>query len=254
MTKMTHILMAKMKNEPTYYSVLPASVRYDKKLSASAKILYTEIVALTNKEGVCWASNAYFAKLYGVHVHTITSWVNELKDAEHIRVELKGFGKRYIYLREKTYIDTQKDVHQVRENTEQNTTSINTININNKKNNNWLKKIVGYYSLFWKDLYGTDYEVTNWGRLGKTLKPLEKLNDWQLASLIWLHFHWYGASGEDQFAYKQLSEHFFPLDWIPRASNGYKTYLINTLEVEWDNEEAVKKFILPELTKVGWLH
>ena len=46
--------------KPAYWAVLPAGVRYDETLPASAKLLYAEISSLTNQEGYCYASNAYF--------------------------------------------------------------------------------------------------------------------------------------------------------------------------------------------------
>lgn len=75
-------------DKPAYYVIVPASVRYDKKLTANAKLLYGEITALCNKEGYCWASNSYFANLYGVSKNSISSWINDLRDAGHISVQM----------------------------------------------------------------------------------------------------------------------------------------------------------------------
>lgn len=71
--------------EPTYYAIIPASVRYDKKLIPSAKLLYGEITALSNKKGFCFASNEYFAELYGVSKKTISLWIKSLIDNGHLK-------------------------------------------------------------------------------------------------------------------------------------------------------------------------
>lgn len=68
----------------SYYAIIPANVRYDKDLPASAKLLYGEITALTNEKGYCWASNAYFADLYAVSQRTIIRWINDLSDKKYI--------------------------------------------------------------------------------------------------------------------------------------------------------------------------
>ncbi len=57
--------------KPAYWAVLPAGVRYDETLPASAKLLYAEISSLTNQEGYCYASNAYFMALYGISDATV---------------------------------------------------------------------------------------------------------------------------------------------------------------------------------------
>ena len=43
--------------QPSYYSILTANVRYDKELKANEKLLFSEITALSNRNGYCHATN-----------------------------------------------------------------------------------------------------------------------------------------------------------------------------------------------------
>lgn len=83
--------------QKAYYAIIPASVRYDKDLAPNAKLLYGEITALCNEKGYCWASNQYFAELYGVSILSIKRWVNSL------------VTKGYVY-RTLTYKPNSKEV------------------------------------------------------------------------------------------------------------------------------------------------
>lgn len=56
-----------MQDNPSYYSILTADIRYDERLKANEKIMYSEISALTQATGLCWATNSYFAELYKVY-------------------------------------------------------------------------------------------------------------------------------------------------------------------------------------------
>ena len=67
-----------------YYAVIPASVRYDDKLTPNAKLMYGEITALCNEKGFCWATNIYFAQLYNVSRVSISKWINQLLSLIHI--------------------------------------------------------------------------------------------------------------------------------------------------------------------------
>lgn len=71
-----------------YYAIIPANVRYDKDLTANAKLLYGEITALCNEKGYCWASNSYFANLYGVTCDAISRWIRALIKKGYIKSEL----------------------------------------------------------------------------------------------------------------------------------------------------------------------
>ena len=89
-----------MKENPSYYAIIPASIRYNPNLSMSSKMLYGEITALCNKEGFCWASNEYFAKLYGVHKNTVSKWINDLIKEGFLTSEVSNNYERKIYLSE----------------------------------------------------------------------------------------------------------------------------------------------------------
>ena len=74
---------------PGYYAVIPADVRYDDSIPANAKLLYGEISALIGADGFCFASNTYFANLYGMAEETIARLITKLEKAGHIRRELE---------------------------------------------------------------------------------------------------------------------------------------------------------------------
>jgi hypothetical protein len=83
-----------MIDKPSYYGIIPATIRYDSNLSNSQKIFFSEITALSNKDGYCWASNSYFAKLYNVDSSTISRWVKGLADNNYISVKYEKDGKQ----------------------------------------------------------------------------------------------------------------------------------------------------------------
>ncbi len=75
--------------KPSYYSILTADVRYDRRLGKpNARELYSEITALSNKDGYCHASNSYFAKLYEVDDRTISRWLTLLENCGYLQREL----------------------------------------------------------------------------------------------------------------------------------------------------------------------
>lgn len=82
--------------KPSYYAIIPAVVRYDDRLSASEKLMYGELTCLTNKLGYCYASNSYFAKLYGKDASTISRWVKNLEDCGYITIDYERNGKQIV--------------------------------------------------------------------------------------------------------------------------------------------------------------
>ena len=77
-----------MEEKPSYYSILTADVRYDERLTPNEKLMYSEITALMQKSGVCWANNAYFAELYKVSKETVSRWINHLFELNYICVQI----------------------------------------------------------------------------------------------------------------------------------------------------------------------
>lgn len=148
-----------LEQQPGYYSILTASVRYDKDLNANEKILFSEITALSNKYGYCTASNNYFAELYSMSKSSISRWITHLNQAGYLKVILikddnqvigrkmypisnpktkdnKKEGEGYTHSVGGVYAEThipytQKCIYPIRRNAKGNNTSNNNTSNNN---------------------------------------------------------------------------------------------------------------------------
>ena len=119
-----------MQNNPNYYAILTADVRYCPDLSSSEKLLYAEITALSNKEGFCKAGNKYFAELYHSTDVTISRQISNLEKQGFIRIEYDKNGAKV----------SQRRIFTINKNDNGNAITINknvnrTINKNVKENN-----------------------------------------------------------------------------------------------------------------------
>ncbi len=127
-----------MEEKPNYYAILPANIRYDKKLTDKAKLLYAEITSLTYKTGECWASNKYFSELYAISVETVSRIIKLLIDNGYLerkiiyKSDTKEISNRVLIPIDKN-INTycQKNQYPIDKNVKENNTSINNKNINN---------------------------------------------------------------------------------------------------------------------------
>ena len=184
---------------PSYYGILPANVRYDKNLKPMEKILYTELTALSNKNGYCNAQNSYFSKLYDVHKNTAGSWINKLEKLGYIKsILINGTDKdgnktkqvieRRIYIKT-TPINEKVDTYQeknlegvnkkidtpINEKTEEinNNTSNEYYKSNNKEDDEYIKKSqntnyqVKEIEQIWREKALKDFEYT----------PVEAVNE-----------------------------------------------------------------------------
>lgn len=137
-----------MEHSPSYFAIIPAEVRYDKDLKPNAKLLYGEITALANQKGYCYATNKYFADLYGVANETVSRWISQLSKKGYISIDIvykedsKEIHERRIYIGIDKKINrgidkivnTDKNVNRGNDKkVKDNNTIINNINNNKEK-------------------------------------------------------------------------------------------------------------------------
>ena len=122
--------------KPSFYAILPAYVRYEKRLKPAERLLFAEISALTNKLGYCTASNGYFAELYETKKETVSRWISHLSELGFVKLEMVYEGKqikgRKIWIDEKvmTPID-EKVMTPIDEKVKGNNTRLNNTRLNN---------------------------------------------------------------------------------------------------------------------------
>ncbi|QMP81565.1 DnaB_2 domain-containing protein [Staphylococcus phage SAP3] len=132
-----------MTDQPSYYSIITANVRYDNRLTDSEKLLFAEITSLSNKYGYCTASNGYFAKLYDVVKETISRRISKLAKFGYLHIEIIREGneikqrKMYPLTQSSVPIDAKintpidaKINTPIDANVKENNTSINNTSIN----------------------------------------------------------------------------------------------------------------------------
>lgn len=85
-----------MNEQPNYYAIIPAHIRYDSELVPKAILLYGEITALTNQKGYCWASDEYFANLYNVSIRAVQKWLSSLEKGGYIHRDVQRKGERIV--------------------------------------------------------------------------------------------------------------------------------------------------------------
>lgn len=133
-----------MTEQPSYYSIITANVRYDNRLTDSEKLLFAEITSLSNKYGYCTATNSYFARLYDVVKETISRRISNLTKYGYLKIETVKDGKQIkqrkmypltqssipIDVKINTPIDNSVNTP-IDANVKENNTSINNTSINN---------------------------------------------------------------------------------------------------------------------------
>lgn len=204
---------------PSYYAIIPASVRYDKDLKPMERLLYGEITALSGVSGYCWGSNSYFADLYGVSTRTICEWVNHLKAKGYINIEIiyregtKEVQERRLYIapivndieepHEENFHTSRNNFRDIsrkkfrdphEENFQENNTRVNITSMNNimgpapeKKQKKFVKPTVEEIGAYCKERNNRidpqkffDYYESNGWKVGKN-----PMKDWKAAVRTW---------------------------------------------------------------------
>lgn len=131
--------MKEIKLKPNYYSVTPATVRYDPNLKPMEKLLYGELSALSNKEGFSWVTNGYLADLYDVTKETVSRWISNLAKNQYIMVEhISDYEETSQNMRKIFILDLIQNQYPLDKKI--NTPLDKKINHNNTSNNNTSKK------------------------------------------------------------------------------------------------------------------
>ncbi len=88
-----------------YIGYIPANIRYDQELSPRDKLIYCEITATLNKDGICEKNNIHFANTTGCTKATVSASMTKLRERGYISIiiekdeESQKFRKRYILLK-----------------------------------------------------------------------------------------------------------------------------------------------------------
>jgi len=175
--------------KPNYYSYIPAHVRYAD-ITPNAKLLYAEITALLQMNGVCFASNSYFSKLYNKNKVTISRWISELKRNGFIKISFtykegsKEIANRYIQI---CYEGISKNDKEVLTKMLKNNNTINNTNTTYSNKVRFKKPTldqVNDYCIERKNNIDAEnffafYEARGW-MIGKN-----KMKNWKMCMITW---------------------------------------------------------------------
>ena len=131
----------------TYYTILPAEIRLDKRLLPYERLIFSDILAFSNTKGYCYATNRYFAKIYSVSVVSVSTWISNLIKYGYIsriydyKANTKMIERRRLYIKEDfiTYKRKLKDPLKadfkqgIKGDFKDNNINMNNINKNNRQ-------------------------------------------------------------------------------------------------------------------------
>ena len=69
------------------FTIIPASVRFDKRLSLGARLFYGDLLSLGHDKGYSWASNEYLTAKLDMTERTVERYLSVLLDVGYIHIE-----------------------------------------------------------------------------------------------------------------------------------------------------------------------
>ena len=138
------------------YSICFNEWALDKEIKNELGLLLI-ISSLCAEKGYCYASNEYFAELFGIDEVSVSRKIKLLERKKYISVEYEKRGcevkNRYLRLTKMLIDDLQKNQSTINKNVKENIISNNNISINNKENSINNKLLIlkeRYFNEFWK--------------------------------------------------------------------------------------------------------
>lgn len=212
----------------SYYIIVPSKVRYDNRLKPAEKLIYGEVLALSNKTNYCFASNRYFAELYGVSPITISIWINELIEygylkAEYITSEGSEYSTRRLYITDRSILDFDEEVD---------------VPTNNYKKTKEVNSDVEHIVSYLNEICGSRFKSTTSSTvkcIKARLKEGFSLQDFEKV-IRWKYFQW----GEKPFRFSggQLSSDYLRPTTL--FSDKFESYLYEANNNTNYNSEAVR--------------
>ena len=258
-----------MNEKPSYFSILTADVRYDERLKANEKIMYSEITALSNKYGYCSASNNYFAKLYNVHKDTISDWINNLKKFGYIRVELeykdgtKQIKNRKLYINNYHKNDEQDPIGEITDTLsgkspipyrQNHRDPIGEITVGNNTRLNITRCNNNHDEADWKQTI-----INEWNALDDNIPKLQALNpNTKRYSLIQARINQYGLKkvvdairsiNDSEFLKGYKTDFKITFDWFAKPNNFIKVMEGNYIDKKkhqdssWSDEKIKDDYL-----------
>ena len=218
---------------PNFFAIIPANVRYAD-IMPNAKLLYWEITALSNKTGFCYASNAYFANLYGVSSRQIINWINQLEKFGFIvrEVEKDKGNYRYISIVNKTSQPSEENFTTLVKKTSQPSEEKDTLNNTFIITDNNTKNII---------IKDQETKKINDNEIIDNIDDLRRfLNKWKLQE------RFYYKIGTEESYERFTSDFFIFCDEKGREmkKKTVEAKFIAYLQPSWEKDEDVKEMIL----------